>query len=57
MDTTMKKITPGNFCELEFTRRIQNYKVFSLPYHDHSTHHDSELGFYHVFMNAVLGEK
>jgi hypothetical protein len=45
---TMKPILPGNFCEKEFTRIIKDSKIFSIPYYLHSTHKDSELGFYHI---------
>ena len=50
----LKTIHTGNFCENEFTNIIKNYKVFSIPYHSHSTHKDSELGFYHI-LNYNIG--
>ena len=36
------------FCENEFTKIISNSNIFSIPYHNHSTHKDSELGFHHI---------
>jgi len=53
-NTKMKEILPGNFCEKEFTSIIQNHKVFAIPYWTHSTHKDSELGFYHI-LNYYVG--
>jgi hypothetical protein len=53
-NTTMKEILPDNFCEKEFTSIIQNHKVFAIPYWTHSTHKDSELGFYHI-LNYYVG--
>ena len=39
---------PGNWCEKEFTNIIKNYNIFHIPYYNHSTYKDSELGFYHI---------
>jgi len=50
----MKTIHIGMFCENEFTKIIQDYNVFSIPYCHHSTHKDSELGFYHI-LNCDIG--
>jgi len=44
-----------SFCENEFTKIISKYNVFSIPYHSHSTHRDSELGFYHI-LNYDIGD-
>jgi hypothetical protein len=44
----MMTIHVGMFCENEFTKIISNYNICSFPYHDHSIHKDSELGFYHI---------
>jgi FkbM family methyltransferase len=51
---SMKSILPGNFCEKEFTRIITGSNIFSIPYYLHSTHKDSELGFYHI-LNYDIG--
>ena len=51
----MKTIGAGNFCEKEFTNIIKDHKVFSIPYCHHSTHKDSELGFYHI-LNYDIGD-
>lgn len=53
-NTSMKQIISGNFCEKEFTNIIKDYNVFSIPYYQHSTHKDSELGFYHI-LNYEIG--
>jgi hypothetical protein len=53
-NTAMKQIEIGNFCEKEFTTIIQKYKIFAIPYCYHSTHKDSELGFYHI-LNYNIG--
>jgi hypothetical protein len=54
-NSCMKTIGPGNFCEKEFTNIIKDHKVFSIPYCYHSTHKDSELGFYHI-LNYDIGD-
>jgi len=51
---SQQTIHVGMFCENEFTKIIQNYNVFSFPYYLHSTHKDSELGFYHI-INYDIG--
>jgi hypothetical protein len=54
-NSCMKTIGPGNFCEQEFTTIIKDHNVFSIPYWNHSTHKDSELGFYHI-LNYNIGD-
>lgn len=54
-NTDMMTIHIGMFCENEFTKIIKNYNVFSFPYHNHSTHKDSELGFHHI-LNYDIGD-
>lgn len=49
----MKTIYSGMFCEYEFTQIIQSFKIFYIPYHSHSTHKDSELGFYHILNKNI----
>lgn len=44
-----------SFCEREFTKIIENSNIFSIPYYEHSTHKDSELGFYHI-LNYDIGD-
>lgn len=50
----MMTIYPGMWCEAEFTKIIKDFDIFSIPYWDHSTHKDSELGFYHI-LNCDIG--
>ena len=38
----------GMFCEGEITKIIKNYNICAIPYHNHTTHKDSELGFHHI---------
>jgi hypothetical protein len=54
-DSKMMTIHPGMFCEGEFTKIIKQHKVFAIPYYSHSTHKDSELGFYHI-LNYGIGD-
>jgi hypothetical protein len=54
-NTSMKKIEIGNWCENEFTNIIKNYNIFHIPYYKHSSHKDSELGFYHI-LNYDIGD-
>lgn len=42
------------WCEIEHTKIIQNYKICYIPYYDHSTHHDSELGFFHLLNYEIF---
>jgi hypothetical protein len=53
-NSNMMTMYPGMFCEGEFTKIIQNFKIFYIPYYNHSTHKDSELGFYHI-LNYDIG--
>jgi len=50
----LKTIHIGMFCENEFTKIIEKFKVFYIPYYNHSTHKDSELGFHHI-LNYDIG--
>lgn len=47
-DTKMMTIYTGMWCEREFTNIIKNYKICDIPYYKHTTHKESELGFYHI---------
>jgi hypothetical protein len=53
-NANMMIIHIGMFCENEFTKIINKYNIFSIPYHSHSTHKDSELGFHHI-LNYNIG--
>jgi hypothetical protein len=44
----------GMFCEGEFTKIIEKFKILSIPYSKHSTYKDSELGFHHI-LNKDIG--
>lgn len=54
-NTHMKTIYPNSFCENEFSNIIKDFKVVSIPYCEHSTHKDSELGFHHIINYELNG--
>jgi len=47
-NTNTMTIHIGMFCEEEFTKIIEKFKILSIPYSKHTSHKDSELGFYHI---------